>query len=96
MTENLTEIFVDIFSYTFRSSIKKNQMAGLDGGGINSALMWKGFSTDSCKPLAYITHVKSQAGSRRDPAIPTWDPGWDWRDPASKGGIPPFPPGNQR
>ena len=29
-----------------------------------------------------LTHVKSQAGSRRDPTIPTWDPGWDWRDPA--------------
>ena len=23
------------------------------------------------------TQVKSQAGSRRDPAYPTWDPGWD-------------------
>ena len=23
------------------------------------------------------TQVKSQAGSRRDPANPTWDPGWD-------------------
>ena len=23
------------------------------------------------------SQVKSQAGSRRDPANPTWDPGWD-------------------
>jgi len=41
------------------------------------------------------TQVKSQAGCRRDPAIPTWDPGWEWRDPALVGGIPPFPPGTQ-
>ena len=41
------------------------------------------------------TQVKSQVGCRRDPAIPTWDPGWEWRDPALVGGIPPFPPGTQ-
>ena len=41
------------------------------------------------------SQVKSQAGCRRDPAIPTWDPGWEWRDPALVGGIPPFPPGTQ-
>ena len=41
------------------------------------------------------TQVKSQAGCGRDPVIPTWDPGWEWRDPALVGGIPPFPPGTQ-
>ena len=39
------------------------------------------------------THVKSQAGSWRDPNSPTWDPGWEWRDPATLGGISSFPPG---
>ena len=38
------------------------------------------------------SHLGSHVGKvgshhlRRDPAIPTWDPMWDWRDPAH---IPP-------
>ena len=43
--------------------------------------------------LAYPPQVKCQAGYVRDPANPTWDPRWEWRDPALGGGIPPFPPG---
>ena len=35
-----------------------------------------------CCQWHLYTHVKSQAGSRRDPTNPTWDPGWEWRDPA--------------
>ena len=42
--------------------------------------------------IAIPTHVKNQAGSRRDPTNPTWDPGWEWRDPAILGGISPFQP----
>lgn len=41
---------------------------------------------ESAKEHTNTSQVKSQAGSRRDPANPTWDP-------ASNGGIPPFPPG---
>ena len=43
------------------------------------------------------SHMGSRVGTagshqlRWDPAIPTWDPGWDWRDPTY---IPPqFLPG---
>ena len=35
--------------------------------------------------------VKSQVGCRRDPAIPTWDPGWEWRDPTLDSNV--IPPG---
>ena len=38
------------------------------------------------------SQVKYQAGYRQDLGNPTQDPWWEWWDPASGGGIPPFPP----